>query len=48
VTTLAAATVVVTERILACPWSLALTARGTSSPFALLMLDTDGEVTQRW
>jgi hypothetical protein len=46
--TLAAVTVVVTERILACPWSLALTARWTSSRFALFMLDTAGEVMQGW
>jgi hypothetical protein len=48
VTTLAAVTVVVTERILARPRSLARTARCTSSWFALFMVDTDGEVTQGW
>ena len=48
VMTLAVVTAVVTERILAWPWSLALTARRTLSRFALFMLDTTGEVMQRW
>ena len=46
VMTLAAVTVVVTERILAWPVSLALTARRTSR-FALFM-DMAGEVMQGW
>jgi hypothetical protein len=48
VMTLAAVMVVVTERILACPWSLALAARWTSSRFALFMLVTAGEVMPGW
>jgi hypothetical protein len=44
--TLAAPMVAVTERILAWPWFLALTACGTPSPFALFMLTMWSEVMQ--
>jgi len=45
---LAVVTAVVTERILAWPWSLALIARRTFARFALFMLVTAAEVMQGW
>jgi hypothetical protein len=45
---LAVVTAVVTERILAWPWSLALIARRTLSRFSLFMVVTAGEVMQGW
>ena len=48
VMTLAAVTVLVSERILAMFWSLALIARRASSWFALFTVDTEGEVRPGW